>query len=994
MAKRSTSIPISPDALEPADNGGKSSGEKQHRSGSKSRPRRFLRPNWQFTLIVLVTLAVTGGTMHVVHEVQIHSMADELLVRSRELSSESRTAEAVQYLRRYLVLRPNETSSLAMLAELLQESASGSRQRLEAYLLNERVLQATPADQSVLRRQVDLALALDRSRDAVTHLEKLKEARPEDGELDFLYGRAFEADGRLAEAAVHYRTAIAQQYRKPLVYLQLASLLEQLGQPEAADGALAEMVTANADSAEAFLARATYRVRKGQFPLALEDLRQAEELAPQDREVILLRARLSLVGAGGSEDTVDTSTVREQLRGAINREPDVAELYLTAAQVELGEGQVDAAAKVLAEGCDRLPEDAQLELVRTDLLMTRDRLEDADKRIERLRQMRVSRPYLDYLEARLLVQQGEFVDAVPRLQAVADAAAGRLELRHLALLQLGHCCRKIGDSSGQLAASEQILAADPLSREARTTAAEALAKLGRIDEALEHYGHMAGKGSVSQEIARLLIARNLRMAPADRDWGAVTRVLEHAATEAEDPVPVYDLQATVLMLQGQIDTAQELLEQVRADDPTDARRWAAIIRLALRRGDAAKAEELLEEAATHTGDDVQLRLVRAELLARSADGADDTKFTSLMEETSGFSSEEQLQLLDGLSVIQFRRGHFDAAVRMWEQIVRQQPWRVDVLLRLFQSSLQNGDLQHSKELLDKMRQAEGGDGLHVRTAEALLLVRQAEEGDASGVATARQRLSQLAADYPHWSALSLAQARIEETAGNTQGAADHYLQAVSQGSRDPRVIRRVLELLLTLERQDDRIRLMEIIQQDATTVVQNSVQRLSAELALRSGRQEEAVRLARESMTDRESGSADYIWFGHILDAAGKSDDAIKAFDEAISLSSNRLLPWQAYISVLVRSDQPDAAREALTRAKEALPEKEARLLAAQSGTLLGEMEAAAENYQAALQLSPEDPEILRQAAGFYLQGGKDPGEAERLLRKYIALDPAPSAAR
>ena len=303
MAKRSTSIPISPDALEPADNDGKSSGGKQRSSGSKSRQHRFLRPNWRFTLIVLVTLAVAGGTMHVVHEAQIHSMADELLVRSRELSSESRTAEAVQYLRRYLVLRPNETSSLAMLAELIQESASGSRQRLEAYLLNERVLQATPADQSVLRRQVDLALALDRSRDAVTHLEKLKEARPEDGELDFLYGRAFEADGRFAEAAVHYRTAIAQQYRKPLVYLQLASLLEQLGQPEAADGALAEMVTANADSAEAFLARATYRVRKGQFPLALEDLRQAEQLARQDREVILLRARLSLVGAGGSART-------------------------------------------------------------------------------------------------------------------------------------------------------------------------------------------------------------------------------------------------------------------------------------------------------------------------------------------------------------------------------------------------------------------------------------------------------------------------------------------------------------------------------------------------------------------------------------------------------------------------------------------------------------------------------------------------------------------
>src|SRR5262249_26202936 len=158
-----------------------------------------------------------------------------------------------------------------------------------------------PDNDDLRGRLVRVAMDLMRFDDARQHLEEyLLKKTPEDGQLYRLLAVCQEARGEYNQARKSYERAIALAPTQIESYLRLASMQrKQLGQP--GDQLMDDMVAANRDDFQAFLARARYRKEFGSLDDAAEDASRAQVLAPDDIEVLIVSSEITL--AQGDADS-------------------------------------------------------------------------------------------------------------------------------------------------------------------------------------------------------------------------------------------------------------------------------------------------------------------------------------------------------------------------------------------------------------------------------------------------------------------------------------------------------------------------------------------------------------------------------------------------------------------------------------------------------------------------------------------------------------------
>src|SRR5262249_36875871 len=145
------------------------------------------------------------------------------------------------------------------------------------------------------------------------------------------------------EAVENYRKAIDHKAPKQLqAYVRLATLLrDQLNQPKEADEAINAMVNSAPQQAEVYGARGHYVLsdrrdpaqQKSRLEAARADFKKALDLSPDDPQVYIDLARISMVeGAGGSRDA------EKIIERALKKMPDKAVLYRFLASLRLDSG--------------------------------------------------------------------------------------------------------------------------------------------------------------------------------------------------------------------------------------------------------------------------------------------------------------------------------------------------------------------------------------------------------------------------------------------------------------------------------------------------------------------------------------------------------------------------------------------------------------------------------------------------------------------------------
>lgn len=960
------------------------------------QPNQF--PRQRLNLRFFVCLIVAGCLLTVlwygVNRWQVRRQAANLLQQADLAESQQRLDRASRYVGLYVGLVPGDIDARARYGLLLERLADSPQGREGALTVFEQVLIRDPQRSDIRRRVARFTVELGRFDDAVHHLTVLSTQLPNDGEVQELFGRAYEGRGEYGKAASCYQKAIDSAPQRAEPYLRLALLQrDRLGRTAQVEATLDKLIKANGQSYQAYLARARYRLEGTADTEALEaarlDMEQALRLAPDEPEVLIRAAALAARLPNGFEQG------RKHIRRALERHPQFVPGYEALAQIELSAGRLDEAIAIFRGGLEKNAEQPELSWNLANLLIQRGRLDEAEEMLGRLEKLAISRPRRDYLRAALKMQRGDWVTARNELEAVRPLVTDSKPLTSQCDLLLADCCERAGEHEMAILICRRALSLDAQQFGARLRLVKALQHLGRIEEALGECQRMMADAAAPPAgwllLAQLMVSQNLRLPLDQQQWKEIDSVLDRAAQAAADSVEVTFLKAETLLARQDRQAAHQTLERARAKQPHQEGLWLASVDLALRDGKPELAKRILQDAEKKLGDGAGLRLIRLRVLLGSGDA---TKALTVLETgLDKFADQDRSRVLSALAEANLQAGRIADARRLWAEVARLRPRDLDAKLRCFDLALEDNDESGMNETLAAIRSLEGEGGTLGRFDEARRLIWRASHGDKGGLTAARAELDAVSKRRPGWSRISLCLGQVWDLEGHQERALDHYLRAIELGERHIELIRRVVRLLYDRGRFTEAETVLQRLPE--RTPIIGAMRRLVTAVSLQSGNYKRALELARQTIQSGSRDHRDYIWLGQILWAASQRAEvsseqrhaeeveAEKAFSQAVELSGKSPEAWVALVQYLVRTRQTGKAEAQIAKAQSQLPREKASLALAQCYATVNKLDKARELFSALLQERPNDASVLQIAADFYLRTN-ELSAAERCLRRII----------
>ena len=391
------------------------------------------RLNIKLLAIIGVIFVVLTGSAVVVHGIQMNRNIDMLLKRA-EAAKKDDMKTALQLFQRYQSYKPDDLERSAEFATLLADKAQITFQPRDYGAAHSVMIQAMtgleqhPELKSTMldlkHRLIDLNIAWRSYGDARDDLLKLKnkgESDPKyDLQLALCYVNTVEyAKARsLLELLVGYDSATkvfnvakATAPHELAAYGSLANLLrDKMRDEEApdriamADRVIDQMISVNSDSARAFLAQAEYLAAYQSRDKARPAIEKALELAPEDDEVLLHAAELYL-GA----DELDKAAPLVQK--GISKYPKDSRFYRIAVMVADAQKNPDEAKRKLSAGLEALPRDVPLLYMALDRQIKERDFDGARLTLKKLTYAGLRPEWRDYSEARILVAEGNMLQA-------------------------------------------------------------------------------------------------------------------------------------------------------------------------------------------------------------------------------------------------------------------------------------------------------------------------------------------------------------------------------------------------------------------------------------------------------------------------------------------------------------------------------------------------------------------------------------------------------
>ncbi|MEO2091717.1 MAG: tetratricopeptide repeat protein, partial [Gemmataceae bacterium] len=480
--------------------------------------------NLRFVLTLATVTAVAAAAVWFVHRSQAGKQAGLYLARADALERDGDKPAAVEYLRRYLALRPSDTATRERFGLLLADTATDAEGLFRALLVLDQSIRDNPTRRDLRRRAaaVGLFLGPDTRPGAIEHYTALiNDAHPDD-DVGAYYGRGncHELGENFAAAAVDYREVVRLDPTHAAAAGRLAGLLRgRLAKPDEADGVIKRLVEHAPRAAAAQLTAAVYwrEVARagvpGERPAAerkhAASAAAALELDPGDPAVVQVAADLSLARCQEATRRHDTAAaeaaaaeavrVLEQGIAAARMPPAattleerveaerargrVAKLYQTRAVIALTAGQYDEAERWVTRGLDVIPDAAGLNGLLVEVYTQAGRLDKAEAQIARLRDLRHPDAAVGYRQARVHAARGEWLNAVRACEAALPELTATPDLSREVQYFLAECFEQVGQPDRRQAALREAVPADPadpLWVPARAKLADALLELGRL----------------------------------------------------------------------------------------------------------------------------------------------------------------------------------------------------------------------------------------------------------------------------------------------------------------------------------------------------------------------------------------------------------------------------------------------------------------------------------------------------------------------------------
>ena len=638
--------------------------------------------NKSFLIKFTLAFLISGGALFGAHALQARRIPDALFQQAERAGTAGKTNAAIGYLRQYLEFRPQDADAMAKLAELLKTRSGDTADLLMLY---EKILRTDPARSDTRREALRLSLWFGRSTDAETHAGELVKQFPNDAAMWRDLAMAQAALQKIPESEQSFEKAIALEPLAPLGYQLLAQyLLNDWKKPAEAKAVLDRLIAALPQEAEPYITRARYGLSKandsaapaeGRIGLerqAIDDIRKALELDPENAEALLLLADAMQKGR-------DLNAASDILKSGIRAYPTDPRFVRHLSWLELNRGNLGSAVTVLEEALPRMKDGFELLVPLADLLVQMGETARSEEILAKL-QARNNRPakmQAKYIQARLAMKATRWDDAIGFLSGLRADTIDLPGLECQTNLLLSVCFNRKADLAGELESLKLLLNRDPNHLAGRVALGQAYQNAGRFSEAMQEYE----KAMRSQYASSDTLTAGVRMRAAllrsegNRDgkpWDDLEKaIVEFAPRFNAASSEVVMLRAESASLRGDRVRALAILRSEILRRPGNSRLWAALAEVAAELGGTAAGLAILDEAQAISGDGTDMRLARAALYAN--DPARLRPLEPLAAQIDTWPESEQVRLLQGLVEIYDRLGDTQGVIKTYRRLAGRRP---------------------------------------------------------------------------------------------------------------------------------------------------------------------------------------------------------------------------------------------------------------------------------------------------------------------------------
>jgi tetratricopeptide (TPR) repeat protein len=786
------------------------------------------------------------------------------------------------------------------------------------------------------------------------------------------------------------------------------------------------------------------RREKGSISEAPETLyRRAMEVAPADEKAYI---GLGDLYAGQAKLDQAIATWRQGLEKA-NR--DSVDLNLRLADALITRGRLDEVAEdsnSLNEGTEEKRSSSRpldtLRRVRSELV---PRLPQANRlALERA---------VDLVEGRWLVAKGLHAQAIPFLQrvrateGVTPAETSQISAAHTLL---GTAYMALAQEDQAALAYQAAATLQPSSVGMQLQAAAAWMAARQTDQAIRSYEQAL---KIEEDVAtRLLLAQarfqqQASLPENERNWQPFQAALDEIKRQSgqlAEPWRVKLLEASYLMAAqsgssrpaGSTAKPLEVLRQAESEFPASGPLMAALTLAYQRFGQPEDVDRALKKFQEIAAKDIRAKEVAAKDIAAKEIAAIRTRVcllhATLLRQRSQHDEARKVlnaglqslppathsALRGTLVQVELAAGNHQQAETVLRSLHEAEPSSPVWVVRLADLAWQANDLAKVERWERVLRDLEGPDGTHWKyyRGRRLLLETAAERKgvDDPRFVEADQLRVELLSQRPSWAPTHLLAAAIYELRGRPAEAVEAYGNAVRLGASEVGVYERIIALLYGLRRFDtadeylsqlkshglastDQLLNWEshIAAGQATLATDPAEQRSQLERALVS-----AERRCREQPKDPLA----WIWLGQLrlasslagdAKAAGKTtQDAEKAFREAVRLAPNDVRTHNGLFSFYMRTAQRDRALETLQGLANngTIPPVQRALALGAGYEILGDLARAEAQYREADKFEPDNVQVKQRLAALLIR--TDRTEAEKVLRALHKVAPNSGSAR
>ncbi len=838
-------------------------------------------------------------------------------------------------------------------------------------------------------------------------------------------------------------------------YIGLARIMREkldVKQPKQADAIMVHLVEVNNRSAAAHLARAKYLQvypekndpeRKNE---ANSEVATAVRLAtpegakvPEDPDVILAAAANARAAAGEAARNHDDKEAQAHyeicktfLTRGFKLFPKNVEMYRQWAMLQTDLGNRKDAVKKIKEGLILMPREPNLLWILSELQLQEGDLKAARWTIKEMSSVpTIAKPLLDLVSAQVMFADKQWLPASKEFERLSKEFARSPDHSLQALMSAAQCYQQLGEFDKQLDACREIFKATPENSEEHLTAqlgvASALMATGKTEEARKEYEKLREKlGAKALQsphvwlpVFQFRIAEAAKAPPEERKqkFAQLDNLVKYMEdNQTAKPEAIALVKSEIQFHEGDLDAAFKTLKDAAAKSPDDPALWSGLATIALDKGkdkgiDAA-LDVLDKQAPPSVRGDVTLRLNRAGLIVRR--GGDDDKVKTALKElgddVDNLSVADRSRLWAGIGTAFYGRSDFENAISYWMKVAKDGPDDVKIRLSLIEVGRQLGNEKVMSQMVDDMRRIMGPgseEALYAEAARSFGQVRIAlQDRNSSGVNAPtlepeeRQKLNaaikildKVSRARPDWYQVAHTLADAELLVGNTDGAIEHYKQALKVGPADPRTVRPVVLLLMKSGRTSEAESIIDLVGREKMKEMQLGQFVVDTDAA--KGAMPDALKEAiREVPEDAKDANAPYghLWVGRLYAKSGDMTNAEKRFRLAVKTGPDSPETWLTLVEHLVTNKKKEEAAKSLMQARKELPEDRVNLVLGPGYEVIGENVLAEQYYRAAVDANPNDMPPHKLLALFLIRKNRTEEARKEVLTVLHAAQDKPAA--